>query len=611
MDMSRRSITGLVATIMVTAVLGALTYQAQTADVWFDDVEAPMDLSTQDGKVLVHAVGESLLHRTSTLNDIPVSLQEDRLPRVVFLSVSDGRSHARITIGAAHGLVPALEQAIARMQATLAVDFRPRWIKMDVVQTVRPTQEVYPDTRFGFERSLEGLAFEHQSGVAFLPGELVAHTLVDSDGDIRPGNIAQYLGARRPMPEQLVAFSKSKPRRVRRFTTSSFFYDGRQAIRLYRGHRLIRQISTEDLLTAARQAGAYLTRSVDPDGRFVYVYLPKSNRVPNRYNLIRHAGTVYSMLELYDVTQDTELLKASKRAIEYLLEFAKPWSEDHHSVAIVNSGGEVKLGATALTVVALAKYVEVTQDRPYIPVLQQLGRYIQQSQLENGEFISKRMHRSGEVSDFVSQYYPGEAVLALVRLYDLDPRDSWLDTAEKGSRYLINVRDQGRPTSELIHDHWLLYALNGLYRHRPKPLYLKHALRIAQSISQSQNRNPQYPDYAGSYYRPPRSTPTATRTEGLVAAYRLACDFGLTEEAHSILETIRLNVGFQLQTQFGPESVLYLEDPQRVLGGFHKSLTNFKIRNDYVQHNISSLLGTYQILTDEGWNTFPGVSSHD
>jgi len=113
------------------------------------------------------------------------------------------------------------------------------------------------------------------------------------------------------------------------------------------------------------------------------------------------------------------------------------------------------------------------------------------------------------------------------------------------------------------------------------------------------NRTPEYPDWLGSYYRPPRSTPTATRTEGLSAAYFLARDFADLKEAEKILEIIRLAVTFQLQTQFRPESVLYLKDPQRSLGGFHRSLDNFEIRIDYVQHNISSLLSYYRIITDK------------
>jgi hypothetical protein len=130
-------------------------------------------------------------------------------------------------------------------------------------------------------------------------------------------------------------------------------------------------------------------------------------------------------------------------------------------------------------------------------------------------------------------------------------------------------------------------------------LYLDHARRIAQAIVQSQHRAPAYPDWLGGYLTPPTTTPTATSSEGLRAAYLLVHDFGDPQEAEVILEALRLGVAFQLQAQFRPESVLYFRNPRRPLGGFRRSLTDSEIRIDYVQHNLSSILGLYHIMSSE------------
>lgn len=61
------------------------------------------------------------------------------------------------------------------------------------------------------------------------------------------------------------------------------------------------------------------------------------------------------------------------------------------------------------------------------------------------------------------------------------------------------------------------------------------------------------------------------------------------------MKACRIAVAFQLQSQFRAESAMYLPHPQRVIGGFRRSLTNFEIRIDYVQHNISSILSLYNI----------------
>jgi uncharacterized protein YyaL (SSP411 family) len=359
-------------------------------------------------------------------------------------------------------------------------------------------------------------------------------------------------------------------------------------------------------MRAARRAGAYLQRSVRSNGKFDYSYLPVEDRVQESYNLVRHAGTVYAMLELYEVDGNPELLDDAQRAIDYLLGFVKDYNAGTQASSVLVSGDKIKLGGVALTVVALTKYTAVTQDRKYLPVMRRLARYIQYSQNSDGSFVSQRYYPSREVrKDFVSQYYPGEAILALLRLNALEPQSAWLDTAEKAARYLIAVRDGAVATHNLVHDHWLLYALNELYRVRPRELYLNHAMRIAQAITARQNRHPHHPDHLGSYYAPPRSTPTAVRTEGLLAAHSLAQDFNRPRDAARILSAIELGTGFQLQTQIGPEKAMYMQNPQRALGGFHRSLSDYEVRIDYVQHNLSAILGFHQLLRSERKVTLP------
>ena len=53
---------------------------------------------------------------------------------------------------------------------------------------------------------------------------------------------------------------------------------------------------------------------------------------------------------------------------------------------------------------------------------------------------------------------------------------------------------------------------------------------------------------------------------------------------------------FQRRCQLTPENALYLPRPDRALGGFRRSLTHWEVRIDYVQHNLSALLGLRSIL---------------
>ena len=579
----------------------------QLSGTWFNDIEDSFSIDDSDADALLR-ITWAWVRGESTRVTVPAALGADTSTRIVFLSLSDGTNPARVAMGSGRGVLRAIVDVLSRRKFFFEEGTRCKWLKLDIVKEVQSLPRVDLRMPLGWERSIYGLALDRQSGAAFLPEELVAHTLVNRNGVFQKDNVYRYLDSRLSRPGSVAEIRTEKAAALYRFVTTSFFTNGKEVVPLQRGHRLFRELPGEALLSAARRGGDYLTRAVAADGKFVYKYRPKTDEVPHQYNILRHAGTVYSMLELYEITHDPGLLASVQRALGYLSRSARPCRVSSRpcraagkAAQCVVEDGYVKLGGNALAVIAFSKYIEVTGDRQHLPVLRQLARWIQDVQVESGEFsVHKQSHPGGRRVDFESQYYPGEALLAMTRMYRIDASKSWLDTAEKGAQYLINTRDRGKPLSLLSHDHWLLYALNELYRSRRKPLYLRHASRIAQAIVEGQNRAPTYSDWLGSYYRPPRSTPTATRSEGLCAAYQLIRDFGDAQEADRILRSIQLGVRFQLQTQFQPESALYLADPQRVLGAFHRSLTDFSICIDYVQHNISSLLGLYRILGEQG-----------
>ena len=310
------------------------------------------------------------------------------------------------------------------------------------------------------------------------------------------------------------------------------------------------------------------------------------------------AGTVYAMLEVYELTRDPALLADADRALGYLLGHIRPHPSTP-AMEVVVSEGSVKLGGVALTLLALAKHAVVTGDGRYLPRMRALARYIQDSQGPDGAFVSQRSYPAMEPDLKVDvQYFPGESIFALLRLHALDPQESWLATAERGARYLIHVRDGSLPPERVTPDHWLLYALNELHRARPDPVYLDHAQRIARVIVASQSRSPYPPERVGIYGRGAHSTPAAARTEGLVAAYLLARDFGRREDLSLVRSAVELGVGFQLKTQLLPEQAMYAENPPRALGAFHQSLTDYEVRIDYVQHNLSGILGLRGVLLE-------------
>ncbi len=388
------------------------------------------------------------------------------------------------------------------------------------------------------------------------------------------------------------------------FTTQSYFVTRTAVLLLDRGHPLWPDDGpdselTDGLAPAIAAATDYLAGKIDDDGRFTYIYDPLTDDAPDQYNLIRHAGTLYALSEAYAWQNDAALLQKIQAGLRFLLQRAGPCGAAAPDGLCVSEKDKLKLGANALTLLALTKYDAVTGDRQHLPVMRQLAAGIVAMQQPTGEFWSTVILPDWKKGDHVSEYYPGEAVLALTRLYQTDPNPLWLQTAGRAADFLILTRDKDKTAKNITHDHWMLIALNELHRAAPKPHHLTHVEKIVTAIQNAQIRNSKWPDENGGYYRPPRSTPTAVRSEGLIAAYHLLSDHGHGARARSLLPTIRKNLLFQLRTQVVAANALYFPNPPKALGGFQGGLTETDIRIDYVQHNLSSLIGFYGIVQKE------------
>ncbi len=564
--------------------------------IWFDDLEEPLNVERPAAeKVLQYARRKLATGRRTP--EIVLLFIEDRLPRIVFISASDSRNPARVAMGRGLGFAAAFDDALEQLSKP-AWELPPVWFKLDLVTETVGLPKVDLDYPLVQDRSFYGLAFRREVDLAFLPDQVMVGKLIDRHQTLDLDAIVQFLKHQDRDAQVLRKFYQPVDHPLFRFRTQSYFWSEETGVLpLFRGHRIIEEFTTAELSNVVKRGGAYLTRAVRDDGRFIYHYDPASGEDVEHYNIVRHAGALYSMYELFEMTKDPQLLAAADRACAYLLAHAKPSQVDGIDVLCIVKEDDHQLGSNALSAIALAKRIEATGERKHEEALRKLVLWMTATQRDDGEFgIHKQVFSEGRVVPFISQYYPGEALLALTRMYRVDGNPVWLDAAEAGAAWVISVRDGELDESELIHDHWLLYALSDLYTHRPKPLYLEHTRKLCRSILAIQHLEPREADWYGGYYHPPRSTPVATRNEGLSAAHHILTLAGDEALADEVLTAIRRGIRFQLQTQYDPPSAMHVPDPQYVLGAFRGSLTDFTVRNDYTQHNISSMIRLLAIL---------------
>ncbi|MCZ7582352.1 MAG: hypothetical protein M5R36_02905 [Deltaproteobacteria bacterium] len=387
----------------------------------------------------------------------------------------------------------------------------------------------------------------------------------------------------------------------------SFMEDGNGGvIELHRGNRTDGfDVTPERLYEAIDAAGHYLKNAVTDTGKFHYLYYPQFDSYAKSYNLLRHAGTAFSMAQIYEITRDPELLDAVKRALEYLVGVSMGPDENdrktHDWMAVTQPRAlYAKLGGSGLALLAFGNYTRITGDKQYVPLMQAYGRFIEYMQEPNGHMQQRYWHKPKDKGRQTKPvlYYPGEAFFGLGTLYALDGDMRWMKVVEKGIDYIADVRDINTPTKKLEHDHWLMYATNEMTKVKVKENQLRHARRVTEAMLGTFNYEDKDPFFVGGYYKRPKTTPAACRLEAKTAVYEMAKRIGDDELAERVYETLVLGAGFLMRNQYNDINTMFFPDPKEAIGGYQGHYWDPGIQIDYVQHSTSALIGTRRIMLE-------------
>jgi hypothetical protein len=376
-------------------------------------------------------------------------------------------------------------------------------------------------------------------------------------------------------------------------------------------------VTPERLLAAMRRGADYLVRIMNQEGRYVYLYHPVDDRDDRSYGWLRHAGTTYALLESYEETGDRLYLEKAERALAYLDAHLRRDAQNEAYALDTNDEEQQKVGGAGLALLAYAKHAAVTGGREHLETMRALARFIMKQQYGDGHFRANA-DVEREQTDRTTKlkrepvYYPGEAILGLMRLYALDAQESYLDAARRGADYVVRVRDAKVSEDNQEHDHWMAYALNELYRVTRDEAYIMHANKIARAIEMKQHREPPpdvgpVPDWIGTFYEG-QTTPGATRVEAYDADIALARFAGqpdgwLIDPAQEVARSM-------LGQQFEDDDDYWLKNPGKADGGVRESLLVQDVRIDYVQHAMSAWLHLARILRDPSYGK-AGVPSQD
>ncbi|NOZ22808.1 MAG: AMMECR1 domain-containing protein [Planctomycetes bacterium] len=380
---------------------------------------------------------------------------------------------------------------------------------------------------------------------------------------------------------------------------------GGEYVDLYRAVPLPGKPTRSLVDSAALAAGRWLMSAQSDDGSFASFYAPFDNHYERKvYNVVRHAEATLALLELCRKTKDEKLWGAARQAVKFLARHIVADKPEEFCYIYENVFG--RLGPSALALLVLLEHRAVTEDTKYDDRIRALGRFLRYMQKEDGSFFpiyefKKRVDRP----DVAHRIYPGQALLALVRLYRFTNDEAVLDAALRCADYVMNRRDADLRRKEPLEDPWAAIGLCELHAISGDLAHAEYCLNIAEAIRRrvfGRDRTP-FLDYLGGSDHgtdtgnPPNVTATAVRLRAMNAACALARRMKVPSEGYD--RTARDMVQFLLRNQFTVVNSYYVPHAERCLGGFRLSFIEHKIELECVAHSLSALLGaTGQVAGD-------------
>src|SRR5690625_4016483 len=343
-----------------------------------------------------------------------------------------------------------------------------------------------------------------------------------------------------------------------------------------------------EILSVINNSSQYITNSMQQNGQFNFINFVAFNRSIEGYNVIYHATTVYTLIEVFRVTKNEKLISAIESSLKFLIEQCTVTHEiQGHQFAFViekEQNNEISLGANAYTLLALVSYAEVFQSDTYKEKVEQLLNGILYFKKEDGSFIHV-LHEDATIKDISRQdIVDGQAVWALIRLYQLIKNDDLLIVIKQSFNYFIEKERWKKG------DPWLARASAALYQFSPDKEYLKFHLQNTEQILDASFTS---------------DSDATMMLELLMSTYELIeymNDKGVELEQLAQFDVKKLHkaivhrIHFQSSSHVWPEVAMYFAVPENAVHAFFVRHDSFRIRIDDIANNLLGFVYYYQIV---------------
>ncbi len=350
----------------------------------------------------------------------------------------------------------------------------------------------------------------------------------------------------------------------------------------------------------------YIKRNIHESGRFQYRnnVRPEITYDNKIYNSLRHVGTLYSMYLYEKLGLENKYHEERITSSKYFIDrYLKKLGRTKYIVLSLPEEEGIKFpiaksGAAGVALCSLCNLY--SEGEVELKVLQGLGEFLLYMQNEEGNIYAYYNCETKEIDKNAEAiYYPAEAAMGLLYLYEIDSQEKWLIAAKKAIMYIIKSRKNLE--LEIPFDHWSALAIEKLFENKLVTPEEENTMRmyteqmaiptLSSQITNSKN------SYYGAFEDNIRPCSLGTIMEGLAATY-----FCTNNEQLRMIIFKSLVIGnlflSKVQVKTGIQAGGLPNSANWVRAGVTPNAS--VIRIDNVQHVVSGWLKFQQILKFTG-----------
>ena len=336
----------------------------------------------------------------------------------------------------------------------------------------------------------------------------------------------------------------------------------------------------QKIIGSITRQGDWFVRNQTTAGDFVYERYAATGEVKEGNNIVRQAGALYGLAQLYSYTKDPAIEQTLEKGFGYFRTLTATQSAE---VLAVTHNEETLTNTTALLVLGLAEYLEADNQNKTtgnMEYLARLSNYLVSTQVATGAYINDYEPDPDE-----SDYNNGETMYALIRSHSVTQKESYLRSVQRMAAYAMDHYGNQEFNSSFFS--WGMAGFAYLYAVDPNEMYWEFMRKYANKyMSARGNGYEQFLAHKSDAVVTPGSSVFLEGVDHIawvakdkdVVLYRI-----LKRHVQNVLDFL---LTYELDSPYGT----YASGIDSVRGAICSQKECETTRIDFLQHNISAIV---------------------